>query len=56
MDNRSLLFTRKAGSWHGVRALRCPVGIYRKVFIVVVEDPVLGAAHRLVKTAKRLAA
>lgn len=54
--NRSLLFTRKAGSWHGVRALRCPEGIYRKVFIVVIEDPLLGAAHRMVKVAKRRAA
>jgi hypothetical protein len=53
LDNRSLLFTRKAGSWHGVRALRCPPGVYRKVFIVVIEDPLLGAAHRLVKAAKR---
>ena len=56
MENRSLLFARKAGSWHGVRELRSPDGLYRKVFIVVAEDPVLGAAHRVVKAVKRLAA
>jgi len=36
IGNRSLLFIRRNDSWHGVRALACPQGSYRKVFIVVV--------------------
>ncbi len=38
MDNRSLLFARRGNSWHGVRAVRCPEGYFRKVFIVVYES------------------
>lgn len=34
LGNRSLLFTRKKNSWHGVREIRCPEGALRKVFIV----------------------
>lgn len=33
--NQSLLFARRRHSWHGVRALRCPEGELRRVFIVV---------------------
>lgn len=33
--NRSLLFERTDRAWHGVEALRCPEGRYRRVFIVV---------------------
>lgn len=53
VGNRSLLFARKAHSWHGVRELRCPEGVYRKVFIVVIEDKALGAVHRAVKRLKQ---
>ena len=42
MGNRSLLFARRGNSWHGVRELTCPEGALRKVFIVVVDDWVLG--------------
>lgn len=38
MGNRSLLFMRNGNSWHGVQELRCPPGLYRKVFIVVIES------------------
>lgn len=38
MDNRSLIFGRRGNSWHGVRAINCPEGALRKVFIVVFED------------------
>ncbi len=38
MGNRSLLFARRGNSWHGVRAVRCPEGQLRKVFIVVFES------------------
>jgi hypothetical protein len=38
MDNRSLIFSRRGNSWHGVRAIECPEGALRKVFIVVFED------------------
>ena len=34
IGNRSLIFRRDEGSWHGVRPLRCPLGALRKVFIV----------------------
>jgi hypothetical protein len=37
LGNRSVLFARTPGSWHGVRELRCPEGRLRKVFIVVIN-------------------
>jgi hypothetical protein len=37
IGNRSLIFKRTPHSWHGVKAVECPEGSYRKVFIVVVE-------------------
>ena len=42
MDNRSFLFTRQGNSWHGVRAITCPEGHFRRVFIVVINraDPI----------------
>lgn len=38
LGNCSLLFSRRKKSWHGVRALRCPDRMFRKVFIVVITD------------------
>ncbi len=38
MGNRSFVFTRRGDSWHGVRPIRCPEGLMRKVFIVVLND------------------
>ncbi|MFV8817804.1 2OG-Fe(II) oxygenase [Haliea sp. E17] len=46
-DNRSLLFARRGNSWHGVRAVQCPEGYFRKVFIVVFE------AHRPLRLASK---
>jgi len=37
IGNYSLLFARGAHSWHGVRALNCPAGRIRRVFIVVLN-------------------
>ena len=37
VGNASLLFARRGNSWHGVRPLRCPEGVVRRVFIVVFE-------------------
>jgi len=37
LGNYSLLFSRTAHSWHGVRELICPSSSVRKVFIVVVN-------------------
>ena len=37
--NRSFIFTRRGDSWHGVREITCPEGFYRKVFIVVLNNP-----------------
>lgn len=42
LGNRSLLFARKERSWHGVRAINCPEGALRKVFIVVINQWTLG--------------
>ena len=38
--NRSFLFARRGNSWHGVRAIQCPEGKLRRVFIVVINDVV----------------
>ena len=38
LENYSLLFRRRGDSWHGVRAVECPEGALRKVFIVVIDD------------------
>jgi hypothetical protein len=48
IGNVSLLFTRRGNSWHGVRAIRCPEGALRRVFIVVIERAGLAAAVRRV--------
>jgi hypothetical protein len=53
MGNRSFLFSRKGNSWHGVRPLSCPEGQLRRVFIVVVEDRLLGLRRRLVEGLRR---
>jgi len=37
MGNYSFIFVRNGNSWHGVRAVTCPPGHYRKVFIVVIR-------------------
>jgi hypothetical protein len=50
--NRSLIFGRRGNSWHGVRALTCPEGAYRQVFIVVFED--FDPRRIFIKRAKRL--
>ena len=52
MDNRSLIFGRRGNSWHGVRAIECPEGALRKVFIVVFED--YRRSRMLVKRVTRL--
>lgn len=51
LGNHSLLFVRNGNSWHGVRELRSPEGVLRKVFIVVIERASLAARLR-----RRLAA
>ena len=52
MDNRSLIFGRKGNSWHGVRDIRCPEGVFRKVFIVVFQDT--NPRKMLLKKGRRL--
>jgi hypothetical protein len=37
IGNRSLIFQRTPHSWHGVKAIDCPEGRLRKVFIVVIR-------------------
>ena len=47
IGNRSLLFVRKEDSWHGVHEVRCPEGMFRKVFIVAINRvPVLDTLRR----------
>ncbi|MDA3919294.1 MAG: hypothetical protein PF501_01230 [Salinisphaera sp.] len=46
MGNYSLLFQRQSKSWHGVREITCPEGMYRKVFIVVINDRLRAAVRR----------
>lgn len=47
LGNYSLLFQRRHNSWHGVREITAPAGHYRKVFIVVINDPLLLKLHQL---------
>lgn len=47
IGNYSLLFQRQQRSWHGVREITCPEGMYRKVFIVVINDRLLAGVRRL---------
>ncbi|MEE2980827.1 MAG: hypothetical protein VYA71_04700 [Pseudomonadota bacterium] len=49
MDNHSFIFARQGDSWHGVREITCPEGHLRKVFIVVVEDRILGLKRRVME-------
>jgi hypothetical protein len=49
MDNHSFIFARQGNSWHGVREIDCPEGHLRKVFIVVVEDRILGLRRRMME-------
>jgi len=46
LGNHSTLFARRTRSWHGVRELTCPEGKYRKVFIVVINHPLLYAGRQ----------
>jgi hypothetical protein len=39
MGNYSFLFKNTVDSWHGVRALTCPPGKFRKLFNVIYEFP-----------------
>ena len=52
MNNRSLIFSRKGNSWHGMRDIHCPEGVFRKVFIVVFHD--VRPGKLLFKRGKRL--
>ena len=53
MGNYSTLFARRHQSWHGVRELKCPDDKLRKVFIVVINQPVLYAAKRALNWIKK---
>lgn len=52
IGNVSTLFERRKRSWHGVRELTCPEGKFRKVFIVVINRPILHAGRRLLNRLK----
>ncbi|HEX8852297.1 MAG TPA: hypothetical protein VF754_02360 [Pyrinomonadaceae bacterium] len=42
-DNHSFLFKNTPHSWHGVTALACPPGNYRRLFNVIFETPHVSA-------------
>ena len=56
MGNRSLLFRSEGVAWHGVRAVTCPEGHFRKALIVVINKNrnVGPVKHFLRKTLKRM--
>lgn len=54
LGNRSLLFTRGAHAWHGVRPIDCPEGKFRKVFIVVINKNRLADRSRRLMQRRRL--
>ena len=39
VDNRSSLFKNTPQAWHGVSALTCPAGSYRRLFNIIFEVP-----------------
>lgn len=39
VDNRSVIFQNKGEAWHGVEAMDCPEGNYRRLFSVVFDRP-----------------
>ena len=39
MDNRSFLFKNQSEGWHAVDTIKCPVGVHRRIFNVIVEVP-----------------
>lgn len=53
IGNVSTLFERRTRSWHGVRELQCPDDKLRKVFIVVINRPLLFAARRVLNRIKK---
>ena len=53
VGNHSTLFARRARSWHGVRELTCPEGKFRKVFIVVINHPLLYAGRQALNWIKK---
>ncbi len=53
IGNYSTLFQRRTRSWHGVRELQCPDDKLRKVFIVVINRPLLYAGRRALNWLKK---
>src|SRR5262245_54549253 len=51
VNNRSFLFKNTPNAWHGVSALTCPPGSYRRLFNVSFEAP---ASRRLLDRARAL--
>lgn len=51
LDNKSLLFMNNVRSWHGVKELGQPEGVYRRLLTVFIEEPV-SPVIRLKKTVR----
>jgi hypothetical protein len=51
VDNHSFLFKNTPNAWHGVSALTCPPGSYRRLFNIIFEAP---AGRRLLARARTL--
>jgi Rps23 Pro-64 3,4-dihydroxylase Tpa1-like proline 4-hydroxylase len=49
INNKSFIFQNSDASWHGVKRINCPEGIYRRIFTVVFEKkgtgPSAGKKH-----------
>ncbi len=52
VGNYSTLFARRNRSWHGVKKIRCPDDQLRKVFIVVINHPLMYAGRQALKWLK----
>jgi hypothetical protein len=50
-SDHSFLFKNTPNAWHGVSALTCPTGSYRRLFNIIFEGP---AGRRLLDRARTL--
>ena len=55
LDNRSILLKNAPQAWHGMKALRCPEGQYRRSFNVIFEHPKQRGATALLSAPLSLA-
>lgn len=54
MDNRSFLFKNQPEGWHAVDTIKCPVGVHRRIFNIIVEVPQRKKGRNVAEKAKAL--